>query len=82
MSSTSPFFEAHTVEFMVFLASRRVTEAVEGDGAAGRVASGTYNAWRMLARKAAVLALATMRSLLGSIPARFRSRIFLPIYVQ
>jgi hypothetical protein len=68
MSSTSPFLEVHTVEFAVILASlllRRVADVKEGGGATDRVASGTCSAWRTLTRKAAVLVLAALRSLLG-----------------
>jgi hypothetical protein len=68
MSSTSPFLEARTVEFADSLASlllRRVAEAEEGGGTACRVAIGTCSAWRTLARKVAVLALAASRSSLG-----------------
>jgi hypothetical protein len=68
MSSTLPFLEARIVEFADSLASlllRRVAEVEEGGGAAGRVASGTYSAWRTLARKVVVLALAASRSSLG-----------------
>jgi hypothetical protein len=56
------------VEFADSLASlllRRVAEVEEGGGAAGKVASGTYSAWRTLARKVVVLALAASRSSLG-----------------